>query len=954
MKDNCKKDFPNYCPNPAPPVPPYCPPVPCVPDGGSLYEAMNELNKRVNICMQTYNDVMHNCYETLHNLERAAEENGAYYHKGEVWTEEGYNAEEGSTYTIIHKACVDRHGEPIRMQLQLAYGNTSNSGIQQPAFSASQVVYADKIVSALPLTFGKWYGKVFYQGAPIATDEKQEYFTVGFTRNGVMKVYPNTVSNEQLQRDTIENSMGVSGVILLNGQYTDQNYRQNIPNQDDKTERIVMGQNLTTREVIFLVCGNENNINKNGMTTKTCAEILKQYGCDVAVEVNEGSNAVALDKGSLLFTPENNQVPASFAYWYISRRCYYKNDYQSELALLTQQYGQCKYETELQSKNVSIISEALKKEIADRESGDEKLHNDFTAAINNERDERKNADATLQSNINKEIADRKQEDTDLNNKITEEAATRLAQDNKEIAARKDADATLQNQINQWNVQLSAAENNITNLQTLYNTLQQQTAAMDATITSIQSTISSIETALNNLKVITTNLQTDMNAIKAGTMELPYLKLTGGNLTGAIDMGNHLINNLATPVANSDAVNKKYVDDAISGGITPPTGEYLPLSGGEMAGGIAMGGNRITTLSTPIADTDASTKKYVDDTVSNASGTIGEGKYLPLSGGTMTGELELTTAKTANNKVLISDTVKVGNTDIGDNSIRMGNDQTDMSLTNGFISVTEGSKKASVSTVQISITDGTDTVKITPNNITGLGTPILDSDATSKAYVDAVASGTGEGYVSKTGGTMTGDLLINNAKLVVNGAEGEHSEIHPTVIEVQKNGDIVSVGTVEAENNTTATGIAASGELSLVTMNGAISLHDSATGGNVVIKNVGTPENNTDSANKAYVDSKIVAGNYLATSGGTMSGVIDMGGNKITNGATPTADSDIATKAYVDSKAASGGISFFDRVALQNYNNAGTPFAPYMLTVTTYDIGSGYMININMNYFRCTV
>lgn len=142
----CGPDFPNFCPPPAPHPAPYQPPCPSVAEGSSLYEAVNNLTNRVNTCMATYNDVMANCYKTLHNLECAAQENGAYYDCHEVWTETGYQPDESATYTIIHKAVVDRRGEPIRMQLHLAYGNTTNSQITQNLFSASEVTLADKIV----------------------------------------------------------------------------------------------------------------------------------------------------------------------------------------------------------------------------------------------------------------------------------------------------------------------------------------------------------------------------------------------------------------------------------------------------------------------------------------------------------------------------------------------------------------------------------------------------------------------------------------------------------------------------------------------------------------------------------------------------------------------------------------------------------------------------------------
>ena len=54
--------------------------------------------------------------------------------------------------------------------------------------------------------------------------------------------------------------------------------------------------------------------------------------------------------------------------------------------------------------------------------------------------------------------------------------------------------------------------------------------------------------------------------------------------------------------------------------------YLPLTGGTMKGDLSMGGHKITALDTPVQPGQAANKGYIDD------------NFLPLSGGTMTGQL----------------------------------------------------------------------------------------------------------------------------------------------------------------------------------------------------------------------------------------------------------------------------------------------------------------------------
>src|SRR5699024_5380917 len=120
--------------------------------------------------------------------------------------------------------------------------------------------------------------------------------------------------------------------------------------------------------------------------------------------------------------------------------------------------------------------------------------------------------------------------------------------------------------------------------------------------------------------------TAISGLTDGTTAMPYVKKAGDTMTGAL--------NLPAPTENANAANKKYVDDkdaeldaaikkevqdrqtAIEGiqteidGVTGDLSGYLPLTGGTMTGAL--------NVQTPTEAANAATKKYVDDAVQNAT------------------------------------------------------------------------------------------------------------------------------------------------------------------------------------------------------------------------------------------------------------------------------------------------------------------------------------------------
>ena len=172
--------------------------------------------------------------------------------------------------------------------------------------------------------------------------------------------------------------------------------------------------------------------------------------------------------------------------------------------------------------------------------------------------------------------------------------------------------TLDNKVTGINAELTDVNNQIAALTTRMGTAEKNITKNTSDIASLTNRVSTNETSINNINTEITNIKQDIT-----TVEGDYVKKAGDTMTGNLTMGlnqivmdtGHIVagNNtllfegyplidvngakismIADPVEGMDAANKEYVDNAVAG--VKPTGDYLPLTGGTMSGDINMGVN----------------------------------------------------------------------------------------------------------------------------------------------------------------------------------------------------------------------------------------------------------------------------------------------------------------------------------------------------------------------------
>ena len=692
---------PTVCPPQKPPVcqPPQpvmgqIPPVPTVIEGSSLYEAMGKVIERTNMCINQWNCISKNCYEAMNACVAAARSNDVYYDDCEVNYQEGYDTTEGCAYAIVEKKAVDRKGKPIFVSLTPAYDNTTNSGVEQGIFDMSFIKSANVIMTAVQAGSDKWFGPAMYRGAAIPGESNPDGYVYGFNRHGALRYFKGDVTETTLCQNQMVDVIGGCVPILYDGKVI-----EGVEAMTQKQAICAIGFNCGTGSVFFFSCSAQN---QPGMGIASVARILQGYGCTTAVVTSATTNTPAatgegmLYMGQMTTDPVNAKEPKNLAYWVISKCPNFNNAFQKEVADLVQTTGRNAWETyllgvQIQSfddritQNAKDIAAEIERATAAEEALDQK--------IEAETDRAEAAEDALDKKIDAETERATAAETALDNKIVAETNRATAAENKiasDLQAEVTRATTRENQIQAaLDAEIAAriaADND------LINAIEQEVLARKAADTALGVQIDEvdkkIQAQISGLESDITQIRTTIKGMTTGQTNLPYLKLSGGQLTGNLTFtsGSTVVAGRA-PTADNEVATKKYVDDAVQtggGGTgTDVSKEYVDQqianvqgqvntkvskSGDTMTGSLNFNGNtavnpvlesnsgikvqssssgaagKVTNLAAPSADSDAANKKYVDDGIKQVkqeiSGELG-GEYLALTGGDMTGDINMT-------------------------------------------------------------------------------------------------------------------------------------------------------------------------------------------------------------------------------------------------------------------------------------------------------------------------
>ena len=303
--------------------------------------------------------------------------------------------------------------------------------------------------------------------------------------------------------------------------------------------------------------------------------------------------------------------------------------------------------------------------------------------------------------------------------------------------------TLDSKVTGINAELTDVNNQIAALTTRMGTAEKNITKNTSDIASLTNRVTTNETSINNINTEITNIKQDIT-----TVEGDYVKKAGDTMTGNLTMGlNQIVMDTGHIVAGNNTL----------------LFEGYPL--------IDVDGAKISMIADPVEGMDAANKEYVDNAVAGVKPT---GDYLPLTGGTMSGDINME----VNNSVRFgaANYALYQNKDTG-HLVLTGNSNTDIVEMNN------------IGTLQF----GNNTT------IQNVKTPTNNGDAAPKSYVDsqiAVAKNDVQeqmqGYLPLTGGRLSDNLLMGTGSQI-NFEEGVHlAYVTDFGFSVQTNGGSIGI------------------------------------------------------------------------------------------------------------------------------------------------------------------
>jgi predicted nucleic acid-binding Zn-ribbon protein len=680
------------------------PPVP----GFNPQAQMGAVIEKTNECIHRWNYIQANCFKALNDCVGAAKTSPVYYDDSEVHLEQGYSSDDSAVYHIVRVQKYDKAGCPIRVKLGLAYDNSTNSNVRQSMHDYSFVKSANVIMTAVNPSQEGWNGPAMWRGMAIAGTPNADGYIAGFTAMGTLKVYKGTVESVNLCQDKIVDMIGGVTPIILDGEITEQ-----AKALTTKKAITAIGYNSGCGQTILFNVGITENPGMQGITV---ASILKEMGCNTAV-ITAMQDATDEPSIGMEFLGRWTDVPAKYndpqnvAFWYVSKRpeCGFKNDFETEIANLVQSTGYC----------ANGITELRDKVENAQETADE--------ALSLAQD---NADkiATIQGQITEIYSKIDALDTRLT-KVEGDITTIKGQIdtiNQQITTINQAISSIREEISDLTEQIAGITSSITNLTNRVQTVEGK-------VTTIEGNISDIQGDITNIEGDITNINNALDDIKGGTTELPYVKKAGDTMSGALNMGSNKVSAVATPTDDTDAATKKYVDDKVSG-----AAYQLPVAGPNTLGGVKVGtGLNITS----------------DGTLSATGGGGETGDYLPLAGGTMSGDIVMSEGTAINLGSAATGSVYNDN---GDVAIKSEAGKV-LAIGSEVRAITPDGSPAKVTNVADATESGD---AVNKGQMDDELNPIRTDISEIETNITNIKNGTDAlPYVKKSGDTMTGTLNI---------------------------------------------------------------------------------------------------------------------------------------------------------------------------------------------------